>query len=108
MGTEYFLKRRSPVSTTNRFFSFFLNSFIHVPRLARPPNRVVGPQTGQGSISAPILFVYIRARFLGAFWPRDGRLLVTKNNPRRRTIVKNLLLVNFIVIIFPLSCLNNT
>jgi hypothetical protein len=61
---------------------------IQVALLARPPKRVVGPQTGQGSISALILLLYIMVMDWGRVPADERQTLEDKIADRMRTIAK--------------------
>jgi len=99
-GPENFLKNRSPASKRSTPFSFSVTSLTQVPLLARPPKRVVGPQTGQGSISPLILLVYRSVMEVGELSAPEGRSL-TKNrsSPKTKTVMRNHLFIIFIPLI---------
>jgi hypothetical protein len=88
MGTENFLKNRSPASKRRTPFSFSETSLTHVPLLARPPKRVVGPQTGHGSISPLILLLYRMVMDWGRVPPDRGQISTANEADRIRRIAK--------------------
>jgi len=97
------LKKRSPASKRSIPFSFSLTSLTHVALLARPPKRVVGPQTGQGSISPLILLVYRTVKEVGDLSAPEGRSLIKKkSSPKTKTVMRNHLFIIFIPLIIGL------
>jgi hypothetical protein len=87
-GAENFLKKRSPASNKRVLCSFPVASFTHVALLARPPKRVVGPQTGHGSISALMLLLYRMAMDWGRVSLDRERISTVNGADRMRRIAK--------------------